>query len=143
VCNLKITSLLIAFDRSLAILVVDDELLNCMVIKSFLSDDYEVATVNNGQECLRSLSDRLPTLIITDIDMPVLSGLEACKQLRADDRFMHIPVIFMSTMSTPDVRYKCTKAGDDYLKIMDNKLNLNGVEKIVPEVSCVYQNSLN
>jgi len=35
------------------------------------------------------------------------------------------------------------KAGDDYLKIMDNKLNLNGVEKIVPEVSCVYQNSLN
>jgi len=96
------------------ILVVDDEPLNRLVIQSFLEDNYEVTSVNNGQECLNRLSERLPDLIITDIEKPVMDGLEACKQLRADDRFMHIPVIFMSTLKGDEVENRCSDAGGNH-----------------------------
>jgi len=85
-----------------------------MVIQSFLANSFDVVTVNDGQECLDIVSKRLPDLIVTDIEMPVMDGLEACKQLRIDDNYQHIPVIFMSTLPEEKVIDKCNEVGGNH-----------------------------
>ncbi|MFK5987028.1 MAG: response regulator [Pseudomonadota bacterium] len=79
------------------ILIVDDDPVNHLVLQLILEDDFEEWAVNNGQECLQSLHKRIPDLILMDIEMPVLNGIEACKKIRANKHTLHIPIIFISS----------------------------------------------
>jgi putative two-component system response regulator len=82
------------------ILVVDDEPINIVVLSDLLKSSYRVLVATNGEQALqRSHAEPKPDLILMDIMMPGMSGLEACQALKADPQTEDIPVIFVSAMS--------------------------------------------
>ncbi|HSC84118.1 MAG TPA: two-component system response regulator [Pseudomonas sp.] len=83
------------------VLVVDDTPENLMLMADLLKDRYRVKAANSGEKALRVLQgDSLPDLILLDIMMPGLSGLQVAEQLQQDPRTRAIPIIFLTAMAT-------------------------------------------
>ena len=81
------------------VLVVDDMPANIDVLRGILRDDYRVKVATSGERALKiARSTPLPDLILLDIMMPAMDGLEVCAQLKADARTRRIPVIFVTAM---------------------------------------------
>lgn len=79
------------------ILVVDDDPTICMVASAHLRQTgYQVLLAENGQHMLDMLEDVQPDLILLDVDMPVLDGFQACRQLKVQAHTKHIPVLMMT-----------------------------------------------
>ena len=84
------------------ILCDDDDSVNNELVEIYLEDDYEVMCVKNGQECLDSVSQRKPDLILLDVMMPVMGGKEVCDHLKNSQDTKHIPIIVLSAQSYED-----------------------------------------
>ncbi|MEW5008014.1 MAG: response regulator [Cycloclasticus sp.] len=98
------------------VLAVDDEDINLEVLNELLEDHYNVITANDGQTCLDSIQQTRPDLILMDVNMPTMDGLETCKKLKEDASTSSIPVIFVSALSTHPERMAGYKVGaEDYL----------------------------
>lgn len=78
------------------ILMVDDNQLICENMKSLLSDFCEVLVANDGAQALQIVKDHDVDLILSDVEMPVMNGIEMCSQLQNDEMFSHIPILFLS-----------------------------------------------
>lgn len=84
-----------------SILVVDDTPENIDLLSELLKDDYRVRVATTGERALKIVySDEPPDLILLDIMMPGLSGLEICRRLKANPDRRRIPIIFVTAMST-------------------------------------------
>ena len=84
------------------ILIVDDEPVNLRVLKQILQDDYRLIFAKSGSEALRLANSKNPNLILLDIMMPDITGLEVCKQLKAAANTAKIPVIFVTALNDHD-----------------------------------------
>ncbi len=84
------------------LLLVEDEPDIREPLRELLQDEgFEVRTANNGQDALDTLArDPLPGIIIADLLMPVMNGIELLEKLRADPRLAAIPIVFLSASST-------------------------------------------
>lgn len=81
------------------ILVIDDTPENLELLAALLSSQgYKVRSVTKGSSGLRGAQAAPPDLILLDINMPQMDGYEVCRQLKADQRTRHIPVIFISAL---------------------------------------------
>ncbi len=78
------------------ILVVDDEATNIDILMELLGADYDLAVALNGGEALEQTRETQPDLILLDILMPGLSGLEVCRLLKTDPKTKNIPIIFIT-----------------------------------------------
>ena len=77
---------------------------------------YEVLTANNGEEAVQMTQKELPDLVLTDVRMPKMTGYEACKQIKADPRTQHIPVVFLSAKGQEaEVQSGMAAGADEYL----------------------------
>lgn len=86
-------------DKRNTILVVDDLPDNIEVISRFLEmRGHLVVKTYSGTEAFKLIPDLMPDLILLDIMMPRISGLDVCRQLKADENTQHIPVIFMTAL---------------------------------------------
>jgi two-component system KDP operon response regulator KdpE len=96
------------------ILVVDDEPQITRVLKTTLSSQgYGVRTASDGDEAIQMMRDWAPDLVITDLRMPNLGGLELCRQIRAKSR---IPIIVLSVKGEERIKVEALDAGaDDYI----------------------------
>ena len=96
------------------ILVVDDEVQIRRVLTTTLSaQGYEIRTASDGAEALRILKEWMPDLVITDLGMPNLDGLDLCRQLRAESA---VPIIVLSVRGQERVKVEALDAGaDDYV----------------------------
>jgi two-component system, OmpR family, KDP operon response regulator KdpE len=96
------------------ILVVDDETQISRVLKTTLnSQGYEVKTASNGEAGFNAIADWLPDLLITDLSMPGMSGIELCRAVR--DR-SNIPIIVLSVRGEEKTKIEALDAGaDDYV----------------------------
>lgn len=108
------------------ILVVDDDHINIQVIAAMLSaDGYQVLQADSGDRCLQSARKQQPDLILMDINMPVMSGIEACGHLKADPRTRAIPVIFVTSNTDDDTLHAAYDAGgSDYVHKPINRIEL-------------------
>jgi adenylate cyclase len=99
------------------ILVVDDVPDNVEILQLRLeSQDYEVITAGDGEAALAIVREQLPDLVLLDIQMPKLDGIETVKQLKADTALPFIPVILVTARSdAKDVVAGLEAGGDDYL----------------------------
>ncbi|MBC8249744.1 MAG: response regulator transcription factor, partial [Anaerolineales bacterium] len=99
------------------ILVVDDEKDLVWAVRQSLSDeDYEVLTAYDGVEALAVAQRHRPDLIILDIIMPQLDGLQVCRKLRRDLSLAAVPILFLTVRSAIEDRIKgLDEGGDDYL----------------------------
>ena len=78
------------------ILLVDDEPINIEIMEVILTDDYEIQSAENGVECLKSIDKRVPDLLLLDIAMPEMDGIEVCKALRSNEKTKKLPIIIVS-----------------------------------------------
>jgi len=94
------------------VLVVEDDLSMCWLLKNILSDKYKVVVKNNGLEALSWLSaQHPPDLILTDIRMPVIDGLELLEHLSHSALYKNIPVIILSGLDDSVMRKRCLDLG--------------------------------
>jgi len=98
------------------ILCVDDEPINITIMEELLSDNYELESVASGLACLAAIERRQPDLILLDVNMPDMDGLETCATLRNNPATMDIPIIFVSALATESELMAGYQAGgDDYI----------------------------
>jgi len=99
------------------ILVVDDNANNVEILRMRLvAHGYEVVTAADGEEGLAAVRDQLPDLILLDIMMPKLDGLEVCRRLRADPALPFVPIILVTAKAdSKDVVAGLEAGGDEYL----------------------------
>ena len=99
------------------VLVVDDEPVNRDIIEDILlMDDYELEMATDGIQCLEKIKQRLPDLLLLDIAMPRMNGIEVCKTLRKDKETQDLPIILLSGFaSDADIEEGMAAGANDYL----------------------------
>ena len=104
-------------DKPPAILVVDDDKIILKVVSNMLSKiDLYVQTLGSPLEFWDTMEQMKPDLVVLDVDLPPLGGVELCRALRADPRYAAMPVVFLSSYNDAETLQKCYQAGaDDYL----------------------------
>ncbi len=95
------------------IVVADDEPFILSALQDTLSDSYSVTTASNGAEAIKVAQKVLPDLIILDVMMPEMDGLEACKNLKRDKATSSIPVILLTAKGQITDIEKGFKSGAD------------------------------
>jgi response regulator RpfG family c-di-GMP phosphodiesterase len=81
------------------LLIVDDTPENLAILYKMLREDYELIGAGSGQEALRVLESVTPDMILLDIMMPEMSGLEVCRIIKEQDSLREIPVIFITALT--------------------------------------------
>ena len=99
------------------ILFVDDEEQIRKLLSTWLTrHGYEVTVANDGWEALKAIRTKAPDLVITDVNMPNMNGLELTRRLRADHRTARIPVIMLSARKqADDVLTGYAEGADEYI----------------------------
>ena len=96
------------------ILAVDDDLAALRALRQILTQKgYDVAVAASGDEALEWLRQGTPDLVILDVAMPGLSGLETCRRIRTDPRFRETPVIFLTAKGMLSEMAEGLEAGSD------------------------------
>ena len=99
-------------DRPL-VLVIDDNAGMRSYIRSVLSSSYNVMEAQNGEEGLSVAKKNVPQLVVCDVMMPVMDGLEFCCRMKADVATSHIPVILLTARTLEDQRIEGYNTGAD------------------------------
>ncbi|MBD2189736.1 PAS domain S-box protein [Pseudanabaena mucicola] len=99
------------------ILLAEDNEANMMTISSYLeAKGYRMIFAKNGEEVIALVRDEHPDLVLMDIQMPKIDGLEAIKQIRSDSQFANLPIIAITALAMTGDREKCLESGaNEYL----------------------------
>jgi PAS domain S-box-containing protein len=118
----KIDKTIREYDTSelkMKILIAEDNAINMLLIKIILKSLFpkaELVTSNNGEEAISKFIESKPDLILMDIQMPLLNGLEASKRIRALDQGMNVPIIALTAGTLKEERDLCLSSGmSDYV----------------------------
>ncbi len=115
------------------ILVVDDDPEIIGYIKDSLSDSYTIISARNGKEGYDLASEEIPDIIISDIMMPIMDGIEMCRIIKQDVRTSHIPVVLLTAKgSLQDQKVGYDVGADSYLtKPFSSNLLKSRVKNII------------
>jgi putative two-component system response regulator len=116
--------------RKSRILIIDDDPLNLKLLKARLAlEGYETITAANGEEGLQKCLREKPDLILLDIMMPGISGFDVCGKLKALPETRSIPILFITSLSSPEDRKRgfAVGAADYITKPLDMKTLRNSV----------------
>ena len=99
------------------ILLAEDNVANILTVGEYLeSHGYQVTVAHDGVEALVKAAECKPQLILMDIQMPAMNGLEAIAHLRADSQFAATPIIALTALAMPGDRERCLQVGaNEYL----------------------------
>jgi CheY-like chemotaxis protein len=100
------------------VLVIDDDIPMRSLVQSVLAKKYDVVSVCDGLEACAWLSQgNFPDIIVSDVHMPVMDGIELLKFVRARSQYKDIPVVILSTSEEDQTKAQCFKEGANaYLK---------------------------
>ena len=115
------------------ILIIEDNLPFRQFLKSSLSDKYKVYEAGNGKAALESLEKHSIDIVISDVMMPVMDGLELCREVKNDIRYSHIPVILLTAIQNKEMTVQGLRDGaDEYIsKPFDVEVLILKIEKIL------------
>ncbi len=122
--------------KPLHILVVDDEPdLVEIITYNLLKANYSVQRAYNGQQCLDVIRLRKPDLIVMDIRMPVMNGLETCRVIKNEELLRDIPVLFLTADSDEYTTISAFDAGANHFvtKPIRPSLLLQLIQEIINE----------
>jgi two-component system cell cycle response regulator DivK len=118
-------------DMAKTILIVEDEPRNLKLLRDLLQRfGYEILEAPDGEQGVKSAGEKIPDLILMDIMMPKMDGLEATRIIKADEKTKHIPIIALTSYAMKGDREKTIEAGcDGYIaKPIDIKEVLKAIE---------------
>lgn len=122
------------FSESL-IFYAEDNLEMRVYVSGILSKYFNIKVFRNGQECLDALEDNWPDLIISDVQMPILDGLDLCIAVKSDLKTSHIPVILLTALTNIEDHVRGIRDGADaYIKKPFN------VQRLITNVEALLEN---
>ena len=130
----------------ITILCVDDEPDILEILKYNLSNEgYNVLTANDGLSAISKAKEIIPNLIIIDIMMPNMDGIEACEKLRADQKFNDTIIMFLTARGEDYSHVAAYEAGaDDYVtKPVKPKVLVSKVKGLLRRLKKVIENDIN
>ena len=98
--------------KAITIFCVDDEKYNRLILNEILSE-YDCVLLDSGKACYNELEQQIPDLILMDVMMPEMDGLEACRKIRDLPECHDIPIIFLSGNSSLEAKLNGYSAGGD------------------------------
>ncbi|WP_169726063.1 diguanylate cyclase [Aestuariibacter salexigens] len=133
------------------ILLVDDELINLELLQHQLSAHYKLSTAKSGMEAVEYCIYNLPDLVLMDVNMPQINGMEACEMLKSNQLTRHIPVLFLTSMDSVEDEIRCLDiGGSDFItkpaniKTLINRINIHLTLKLKADLlhNLVFKDSL-
>lgn len=112
--------------------VIEDNPDNRLLLQALLGDRYDLVEFDNGVDALAGLSTWLPGLVLLDISLPGMDGIEILSRIRADERMRLLPVIALTAHAMAGDREKYLEAGfDDYITkpIVDETILIAAIER--------------
>ncbi len=99
------------------VLLVEDNEIGLEAMYDYLSaNGYAILIARNGEEAVAMATAHLPNIILMDVQMPDMDGLEATRRIRQNAKLLHTPVIALTALAMPGDRERCLEAGvDEYL----------------------------
>ncbi|MBX3246897.1 MAG: response regulator [Myxococcales bacterium] len=117
------------------VLVVDDSITSRTLVKNILSSaGYEVATATDGEAALRLLRELEVDLVVSDVDMPKMTGIELTRAIRASPSLERLPVILVTSLGSEEDRQRGADAGADAYVVkgaFDQDELLTGVARLL------------
>ncbi|MBP0000512.1 MAG: response regulator [Cyanobacteria bacterium SID2] len=120
--------------KQLSILIVDDDPDNFDVLETLLSSsssetvtepDYQLYYAASGREAIENLSIFQPDLILLDVMMPEMDGIETCRRIKAMSKWQNVPIIMVTALSEKSDLARCLNAGaDDFISKPVNSIEL-------------------
>ncbi|MFV7235296.1 hybrid sensor histidine kinase/response regulator transcription factor [Flavobacterium sp. ZB4R12] len=107
----KISSLEVLEDSRKTVLIVEDEKEIHLFLNDLLGEKYKIITAYNGVEALEILENKIPDIIISDVMMPFMDGVELCKKIRTDIKTCHIPFIMLTAKDSVIHRIEGLESG--------------------------------
>lgn len=95
------------------VLVIDDNQDIRDYVRSVLQDEYNIIEAANGQEGIRMAMKYVPDVIICDVMMPVMDGMECCRRLKSELQTSHIPVMMLTAYAVDEQKIKGYECGAD------------------------------
>ena len=122
------------------ILVVDDEIHNFDVIEALLfKEKYNLKYASDGLQALQLLTEIQPELILLDVMMPALDGIEVCRRIKANPLTSHIPVVMATALNSKEDMANCLEAGaDDFISKPISGLELRARVKSMLRIKQQY-----
>lgn len=118
------------------ILAIDDDTTTLQLLDFFLTKHkYEVTTASNGVGGIKKAREIMPDLILLDVMMPNMDGIDVCRKLRADEKTAKIPILFLSALSQDIEVMRGLMAGSDgyIVKPFEPDNLLESIEKLIKE----------
>lgn len=124
-------------DKTTILIVEDNEELRTFLSKNLIKD-HHILTASDGEQALKLLEDDVVDLVISDIVMPIMNGLELSKAIKQNEQFSHIPVVLLSAKTNTQTKVEGLEHGADsyiekpfsvsYLKAQINSLIENRIK---------------
>lgn len=99
--------------KQMVLIVEDDPSLLDFLYKSLIADGYYALKAMNGGEALKQLEKHPVDIVISDVMMPVMNGIELCKRIKNDINFSHLPVILLTAKTNSDAEIEGLESGAD------------------------------
>jgi CheY-like chemotaxis protein len=119
------------------IMIVEDNVDNRLLLRAVLGDAYEVTEHATGPDGLAALAAEQPEIVLLDISLPGMDGVEVLRHIRADPIFRHLPVIAFTAHAMSNDRAKYLGHGfDDYITkpIVDETILLGSINRLLDRV---------
>ncbi len=129
-----------AGDKALVLIAEDNENNIYMLIDYLKNLNYRILVARNGNEAVSLAQEKCPDIILMDIQMPVLDGIEATKIIRKNDnpKIAKVPIIALTALAMPEDMQKCFDAGiDEYIK---KPLSLKNLVIKIEEILSINKN---
>ncbi len=125
-----------------SVLVIDDEPKNFDVIAALLNDrDYELYYSENGEYAINNLDAYNPDIILLDVMMPGIDGIEVCRQIKAMSKWQAVPIVMVTALSSKSDLANCLKTGaDDFISKPVNGVELRARVKSMLRIKQQYEN---
>ena len=119
------------------ILVVDDQVQNVELLEAYLvGQGYEIIKASSGEEALEKLAHNQIDLVLLDVMMPKMSGIDVLEKLRADEKTKMIPVVMVTVLKETEDKVKALEAGcDDFISKPFDKVELLARVKSILKIS--------
>ncbi|MEL7147093.1 MAG: hybrid sensor histidine kinase/response regulator transcription factor, partial [Bacteroidota bacterium] len=135
-------------DKRKLLIVEDNDQLRSFILDSL--DEYQLLEATNGKEGLKLAINESPDLILSDVMMPEMDGIELCTKVKNDVKTSHIPVLLLTARTSLIFKYEGLESGaDDYINkpfdIRELKIKINNQLKMVDNLRAKFsrQNGIN